>query len=317
MALTIDLRLIHVPFPPEWGRGQATNVYLLRDSRILIDAGFDSQSNREYIKKALKEQRSWNIEKILITHGHLDHFGLSAYIQQELGAEILIHQEDAKALKDYKTTLNWFDEAYELALEGGYSEEELISARMQLFAAIEVMSRPSGFETFKKLEIPLREKGHSEGDQTAKEGKETITSVDLPGHTPGCAGFAIGKTVFSGDVAIESSTAVGELRKEFESLESLKTFDLIYPGHGRAPITPKEIADLEAHFRKRLQQVTEITKEGRNLKQIVNSLYPVPDGGANFMRRVIPIRQVLSYLRYLEEEGRVEKKGSVWSSSLT
>jgi hypothetical protein len=34
----------------------------------------------------------------------------------------------------------------------------------------------------------------------------------------------------------------------------------------------------------------------------------------NFIRKIIPIRQIVSYLRYLEEEGYIAKNGAMWRS---
>jgi hypothetical protein len=47
------------------------------------------------------------------------------------------------------------------------------------------------------------------------------------------------------------------------------------------------------------------------LRDIVSSIYGgVPE--ESFIRNIIPIRQTLSYLKYLEEEGYVVKKGPLW-----
>lgn len=302
----MQIKTLAVPFPSEWGKGEATNVYRLGDGKILVDAGLDSLSNRDFIKKALKGNSlkgnaSWEIEKILITHGHLDHFGLSAFIQEQTSAEIFIHEADAAVMQDYRRAMDWFDEVYYLALEGGFTHDDLRAIKIELLTAVELMKRPRDFKTFRELELDV--------------GGSKLSILHLPGHTPGSVGYVVGDVVFSGDVAIEGSTVLGDLRSEIDSIQKLKVFREVYTGHRRAPIGISDLEALEAHIATRLDEVLAATRGGRNLKGIVYTIYPWASGSdMNFVRKLTPIRQVLSYLRYLEDEGALAKKGNLWTS---
>jgi len=292
---------ITVPFPKDWGHGDGTNAYILKgDKTILIDSGLDSPDNRDYIKKTLKKLDAWKVEAILLTHGHLDHFGLGAYVQRETGAEIEIHESDASALEDYRNVMSWFDEVYELAVEGGFDEQDLRAVKMQLSMVIDMMSKPDNYGTFRELDLKI--------------GGGALRSLHLPGHTPGSVGYVLGDSIFSGDVALDGSTNVGELKQEFASIQKLKTFKHIYTGHRRSPINAKDLEALEAHIASRLEQVLRMTKQGRTLKEIVNGIYGMTMMETSFMKKVIPIRQAVSYLRYLEEEGYLAKRGARWVS---
>lgn len=291
---------ITVPFPKEWGRGDGTHVYLLKyDKNILIDAGLDSVENRRFIMKALKEIDSLNLEYILITHGHLDHFGMAGYLQRETGAEVLVHELDADALKDYKKAISWFDEVYDYAIEGGYEGQELEKIRGKFLIAIEMLKGSIVYKTFRELKLDLP--------------GGLLKSWHLPGHTPGSVGYVFGDSIFSGDVAIQGSTVVGELRRELDSLQKLKSFKYIYAGHRKTPLNTQDIEDLETHFINRLEEVLKTTRVGLRLRGIVNAIYG-ETFEETFMRKIIPIRQTLSYLKYLEEEGYVIKRGPLWFS---
>jgi len=292
---------ITVPFPKGWGRSDGTNAYILKgDKTVLVDSGLDSQDNREYIKKTLKELDAWRADAILLTHGHLDHFGLAAFVQRETGAKIIIHANDALALENYRNVISWFDEVYGLAIEGGFDEQDLKAAKMQLLMVIDMMGRPDEYSTFTELDLDI--------------GGGKLSSLNLPGHTPGSVGYILGDSVFSGDVAIDGSTVVGELRQELASIQKLKTFKHVYTGHRRSPIFVKDLEALETHIANRLEQVLRVTKQGRTLKEIVDQIYGATVVETNFMRKIIPIRQVVSYLRYLEEEGFLAKRGARWIS---
>ncbi|MGC8935894.1 MAG: MBL fold metallo-hydrolase [Candidatus Methanomethylicaceae archaeon] len=289
---------ITVPFPKEWGRGEGTHSYILRyDKTVLIDAGLDSADNRTYIRRALKELDAFGIDYILVTHGHLDHFGLAGYLQRETGAEILVHELDATALKDYTKAISWFDEVYEFAVEGGYDPQELEKAKSKLLIAVEMMRGPDVVRPFRELKLDL--------------GGCVLSSINLPGHTPGSVGYYIGDSIFSGDVAVEKSTIVGEFRQEMNSLQKLKGYKNIFAGHRKTPLSVADIEELEAHFVNRLEEVLRSVRNGMRLREVVTAIYG-ENPEESFIRNILPIRQTLSYLRYLEEEGYVIKKGPLW-----
>lgn len=292
---------IQVPFPKEFGSGEATNAYLLKSGKsILIDSGVDSVENREYIKKTLQELGAWGPDIILITHGHHDHFGLSAYIQEETGSKIMIPEADSLALQDYWTfTKTWFEDIYDLSVEGGFDRIELEEVKVLLSMAAEFIPKPSSFHAFKDLDLML-------------DGVP-VRSIPLPGHTAGSMGYAIGKSIFSGDAALEGRANVVNLTEEFASLEQLKEFESVYVGHRKTPLTKVDIERVEIHFIERTNQVLRMTVEGKTLKEIVQDLYGTITE-KNFVRRLIPVKQTIAYLRYLERKRRMTKRGNKWFS---
>jgi len=297
----MEIKPIQVPFPSEYGSGDATNAYLLKGNKsILIDSGVDSVENREYIKKTLQELGVWGPDIMLITHGHHDHFGLSAYIQAETGCKIMIPEADSLAFRDYWSfTKAWFEDIYELSVEGGFDRIELEEVKVLLEMAAEFIPKPSSFNTFKDLDLLL-------------DGVP-VRSIPLPGHTAGSTGYAIGSSVFSGDTALEGRANVVNLTEEFASLQQLKEFESIYVGHRKTPLTRADIEKVETHFVERTNQVLRMTAEGKTLRDIVMDLHGTITE-KNFVRRLIPVKQTIAYLRYLERKGRMTKRGNKWFS---
>ena len=53
---------------------------------FVIDPGAQAHKLLELI-----DQNGWTIEKILLTHGHFDHFGAAAALKKALGTPICAH----------------------------------------------------------------------------------------------------------------------------------------------------------------------------------------------------------------------------------
>lgn len=289
---------ITVPFPRSWGAGEDTHSYLLKYDKgaLLIDTGLDCEENRRFIKSKLRELEVKNLEYILITHGHVDHFNLAKYLQEETGAEVLIHENDGVFLKDCRSALKWFDESYDLLIEGGYDPAELKSIKNKMLMAIEMLKAPEHYKTFKNLELDL--------------GDFKLKALHLPGHTSGSVGYALDKIVFSGDVAIKGSTIVENLRMEMNSLQKLKGFDYVFPAHRKTPLLREDLEELENHFINRLEEILRILKSGMKLREMVDKLY----GKEGQFKTMLRLRNLLSYIKFLEEEGYVIKNGPLWIS---
>lgn len=81
------------------------NSFVIKGTKkhVLVDSGVPGSE-----KKILAQLKSHGISKkdiglLIITHGHIDHFGSAAELKQELGVPILIHEMDAVALRTGKS----------------------------------------------------------------------------------------------------------------------------------------------------------------------------------------------------------------------
>lgn len=62
------------------------------DQTYLIDSGTNDEEAGE-IYRILKEQ-NWKLEAIILTHGHADHAGGCAYLQENTGCDIFVTEEE-------------------------------------------------------------------------------------------------------------------------------------------------------------------------------------------------------------------------------
>jgi glyoxylase-like metal-dependent hydrolase (beta-lactamase superfamily II) len=76
---------------------QAPNVYLVGEDRLtMIDAGYDREEDVAVIMSAVGGAR---LERIILTHGHIDHAGGAWRLSERTGAVVLGHPADAPSIE--------------------------------------------------------------------------------------------------------------------------------------------------------------------------------------------------------------------------
>ncbi|RKY87797.1 MBL fold metallo-hydrolase [candidate division KSB1 bacterium] len=182
-----------------------TNCYILSCEKTNEGIVIDPADEGETIAGTIKELKI-RLKYVLITHAHLDHImGL---------LELKNNISDLIAMMDKKEKGVLKNLPYQAAMFG-----------MQV-----------------SKEIPVIDKFVKEGD-IIKFGEETLSVIELPGHSPGGIGFMGKKMVFVGDTLFQGSIGRTDLYGgSYEKLiDSIKTklFTLnddiiVYPGHGPA-----------------------------------------------------------------------------------
>ncbi|MBU3803932.1 MAG: MBL fold metallo-hydrolase [Candidatus Cellulosilyticum pullistercoris] len=88
--------------------GELTYLYIddVTKHGFVIDPGVEGEKLVNYIK-----EQGFVIEKILLTHGHIDHISSAKEVRDALGASIVIHKEGKIYLEDPKWNLsmNYFE----------------------------------------------------------------------------------------------------------------------------------------------------------------------------------------------------------------
>lgn len=78
------------------------NTYLVSDNdteAFVVDPGGDAQKIGQ-----TAAEKGWNIQAVLLTHGHFDHIGALRELQRD-GAEVYVHAADAPMLWDAQASL--------------------------------------------------------------------------------------------------------------------------------------------------------------------------------------------------------------------
>jgi glyoxylase-like metal-dependent hydrolase (beta-lactamase superfamily II) len=292
------------------------NLYALgRGPLTLIDTCLKAPGSLEYIETVLHNAGLdiGNVERIIITHGHMDHFGLASLIRKVAShpVECFVHVQDRWQISSENFGKEmWSEEANALMAMAGMPVEEKEKVRKR-------------FAAFRELGDPLDDVSVFE-DGTEFEGEGYhLKVVHTPGHTPGsCCIYEGGqKILFSGDTLIKHITpnplmvikrnklldpGYKSLQAYSRSLDRLAELDIkyVFTGHGEyIRDLPSLISTYKRHHRERMELVWKaLHNRARTLYEIIGDvIHEVPDGDT-----FLAISEILVHLEILLEEERAE-----------
>ncbi len=186
------------------GGGFSGNIYLIEGTHpVMIDTGWDANIDKiaPQIERALDGKK---LDKIILTHRHVDHVGGALAIKEHFGGTIYAQKKEAEALRE--------------------GDPESTGARM--------------FGTRIK---PMEVEDLKDGDVIDLGDGGSLKVMETPGHTNGgiCLldnedGLFSGDTVFTEGGVGRWDLPTGDVQMLLKSIETLAELPIVslYPGHG-------------------------------------------------------------------------------------
>ncbi len=295
-----------------------TNAYLVEggDGHILIDTGWDSQEALWALQEGIKgaNVKLRDIKKVVVTHIHPDHYGLSAKIKQICGAEVAIHRIDAGLIfSRYKDFDDLLQQMGELLRQNGVPEDELSQLRE---ASLWMNKYVTTDEPEEQLE---------DGDTISNDSFE-FEVLWTPGHSPGhlCLYERERKFIISGDHVLYDTTPhvsvnphsgdnpLGDYVSSLKKLARLRV-NFVLPGHG--PVFNAlglRIDQILQHHENRKRDILKSLSNGLKTAYGVarDIRWTAAKGGIAFQDlaiwdRRMAVTETLAHLKHLMEEDRV------------
>lgn len=192
---SLGLPVVPVAVPTGWHVGPVAAFLIPGAPVTLIDAGVDGPAARGAFEAAFAQARLTvsDLERIVVTHGHTDHYGSARWLQESSRCEVLLHSDDAARLEH---------------ADGGDADDGWLEATRRLFGPLGVSEdalrrffgrggrRPATprFTTFTE-------------DLTIPSGGGPLRIEHHPGHTPGHVWVVHEQTgvIFGGDFLLADS----------------------------------------------------------------------------------------------------------------
>jgi glyoxylase-like metal-dependent hydrolase (beta-lactamase superfamily II) len=306
---------VPIPFPVK-----TTNVFFVDEPpRTLVDAGIKTEASFEALKKGLEEIGFGlnAIERILITHGHIDHYGQAKRLSSLSGAPIYIHSKEYGRTRSILHSLGFLKS---VLLRNG-APKALVDEAIHFI------------ESAQNLADPLEEAIFLNDGDSISFRSMTWRTLHCPGHSPGlvCFYWPEKKILFTGDHLLKEITPnpilnVSEnifplrypsLREYLTSLENIErmALSLLLPGHGEEIHDARGlIQKVFSHHKERMNLVVAFLSKGeRTPFEIAMDLFP----GVPPFEVFLGISEAVGHLEILREKGMVgvkEKEGKDYYS---
>jgi glyoxylase-like metal-dependent hydrolase (beta-lactamase superfamily II) len=329
-ALGIVRIPIPVPFPQAGG---PVNVYLLdgagcdggEDGLTLFDAGLGTPEAEAALAAgfAAAGRRFGEVRRIVLSHGHVDHFGAALTVVERAGGAVpvLVHERDRLKVA-----------------EGGWRWRERLPHYAAHLArlgvpedAFHAMGRAIGSGLALARRLP-EVRTITEGERLRTR-HLVLEVLHLPGHTPGmiCLWEPRHRLLFSADHLLEkvSPNPIIEVGPNGEdvwrplvaylaSLARVRALDvaLVLPGHGAPFGRHREVIDGLVRFQaKRQGKIRDALREGpRTGYEITRALFPKVPAQDLFLA----ISEAVANVEVLEAKGEVVRalEGGAWRFAL-
>jgi len=310
------IHCLAVPTPFAVGR---VNCYLIEDDPLtLLDAGPNSATSLTALEAALADhgRRIEDIERIVVTHQHIDHIGLVDILARRSGAEVCALDRLAPWLADYRREMEENDSfASEIMLRNGIPQDVVYALR----------AVSAGFRAWGAAAHVTRTL--SDGEALPFAGR-SWRALHRPGHSPSDTVFhdeASGE-LFGGDHLIKhissnpliSRPLPGDPATErpralmiyLDSLRATREMDLslVLAGHGDPIEDHRALIDerFTMHERRAEKLYGLIVEQPRNAYELAQAMW----GNVAVTQAYLTLSEVLGHVDLLLDEGRVAGRES-------
>lgn len=303
--------IYQIPLPTPLPVGQVNAYLLTGDVPTLVDPGPSTPEGLTALRAGLQQLgfRLQDIWQVLITHPHVDHFGLAGAVAAESGARILAHREAVGVLADPVGSIR-----HTVRFLRTWGQQQGIPADVLGYIAWGQMKWAAGLGESVAVHEPV------EDGETVMAGRDFWRVLYTPGHSSGhiCLLRETDGTLIAGDhllpgavssPVLEASGDLRRIRSGTEYLSSLTRLALIdigtvLPGHGACftDVSRPFILDRVESIRAKAEAAYDQLSDGpRTLWELCQLLYPrvVPD------KLIFALSNVAGYLDLLAVNGRI------------
>jgi glyoxylase-like metal-dependent hydrolase (beta-lactamase superfamily II) len=306
---------IPVPIPDNPLRYVLVYALELDGGIALVDAGWNTDDAWDALCAGLKEVGAdvGDVEAVVVTHIHPDHYGLAGRVREASGAWVGLHPADAALLRSRYGDIDELlgNMAELLALSGVPADRlpDLNEASVQIRQMVSLTEPDVYLEDGEPLGLPGWD----------------LKIIWTPGHSPGhvCLYSDDRRLLLSGDhvlpritpiVSLHTQAAPNPLGDYLESLARLRhlTPDEVLPAHEyRFGDLAGRLAELESHHAERLHQIEKTIEQtpGVTSWELTTSVqWSRPfDETPVYLQRAAN-GETLAHLVLLETRGRVRRE---------
>lgn len=298
-----------IPVPTPFPVGPV-NVHLIRrDPVTLVDTGpATGRAWRALVDGLSREGLApRDVKRVLVTHGHQDHFGLAARLA-DAGAELHAGRLDGRLLRKERGSPALLDDM----ARSGFGLRQRFRV---LVSGILIDGTAEAVAGFRPLD----------GGESLDGDGYRVDVLATPGHTPGSLAFHLpqARVLFTGDTVLEGITpnavvtedperrgrlfvGLGRYLETLEKLRPLARRSLLLTGHG-ASVTRFEplLSEVKRRYLSREGKIERLLAERpRTVRELARELFPRLDA----INLFLAYSEVRGFLGLMAEQGRARRE---------
>ncbi len=272
--------------PPE-------NIYILAGhDGIVYDAGY---GNRKTVKKFIKDlndvkksyeehKRIFKLTRILVSHGHPDHFSGLKKIRKALGVKVVLTEKTAEIIRNKNNFGRSFNadnyKDHFIVKKGlGYRIRSFVQKIFSNFFFKQIYGLSFITDPDEIIAENAQISINNENWQIIHSPGHAVDHISLYNEEKG--------VLLSGDNILNSMTTwlgppncnIEDYNNSIDTIRKLDNLKIILPAHGSVIAHPKErLTEILEHRKKRTQQVLDLiqnsSKNGISPDEIIRRLYP-------------------------------------------
>lgn len=297
--------------PVEAFPGFVAYTYIVLEAGVptLVDTGSGYGNSNEQLVQGIESVRAdfgekiglKDIQRIIVTHGHIDHFGGVSYMVEQTGAQIGIHQIDRRVLTNYEERVVIATKDLRVYLERSGVRDDKIPTLMEMYGFSKKHVRSV------TVDIDLDEDVMLDGMQF----------IHTPGHCPGQVCILLGDVLISADhilaqttphqapESITRYTGLGHYLESLRKISKVSGMRLALGGH-EVPVTDVygRIEGIRASHQRKLERVLDVIRTAEapcNISEISKAMYPDRHG----YEVLLALEEVGAHVEYLYEHGQL------------
>jgi glyoxylase-like metal-dependent hydrolase (beta-lactamase superfamily II) len=295
---------------PVWAfENHVTNCYLvLEDAVTLIDCSTGSDDASASMERCFENARAefglkvdlGDVERLLITHGHIDHFGGANHVLEKSCAKIAIHELDVSTLQNFEERRVVAAKDLQVFLDRSGMSAERVETMMEMNRWSKGLFRPVQVDTVLK-EGPMAD--------------APFTVYHAPGHCPGQVCLQLDDILFTADHVLDKITphqspefitrnmGLGHYFAALKKVRDIEGVRLGLGGHmGDIPNVARRIDETLTFHESRLEKTHNICSEPRTLAEVSHGLF----GKRESYHVLLAILEAGAHVEYLYERGLLQ-----------
>lgn len=317
-AFLAGLGIHRIPTPvPFMEAGGPANAYAIEDlggGFTLFDCACGTDEGLAALREGLGQRQldPKKLNRIIVSHGHVDHYGNAQTLSEESGCDVFVHPHDLEKITGHGRWYRQLENSWSYFLRLGVPEATL-NAMLESAKKNRQYARSVDRERVKTLS----------GGETLQFKLFDAEVLHLPGHTPGlvCLHVAQRKLLFADDHVLAKVSpnplldlGLGEGATKFKALVSyVKSakqvqaleLDCVLPGHGEAFVGHRELLEglFQFYSARQARIMKRLASGPASVYELVPAVFPRVDIG----RMYLMLSEVVGNVEVLEENGELTR----------